>query len=60
MVGRHRRCWDRNQTVTDPTHDAIRKVMAAFRTPAEVPAADIDVEARDLATYDQALQVPLW
>lgn len=60
VVGRHRRCWARNQTVTDPDHDAIRKVMAAFDIGPEPPGADVEVEVRDLTSYDRALQVPLW
>jgi hypothetical protein len=62
VVARHRRCWARGQTVTDPLHDAIRALMAAFRGRIEEMRApgDIEVEQRDLSSYDRALQVPLW
>jgi transposase len=55
-VARHARSWAPHRTITDPLHDAARKVMIAFRA-AVVDAADVDVEVRDLAVYDRALKV---
>ncbi len=62
LVALHRRCWAKGQTITDPTHDAIRKLLAAFRGRIEEVRApgQVEVEERDLSSYDRALQVSLW
>jgi hypothetical protein len=59
VVARHRRCWAPHQTITDPAHDAARKVMAAFRGALVELGSDDEVEERDLASYDRALKVVL-
>jgi hypothetical protein len=58
VVARHRRSWAPHRTITDPTHDAARKVMAAFRATV-VDEEEADVEVRDLGAYDRALKVVL-
>jgi hypothetical protein len=57
-VARHRRSLVPHQTLTDPAHGRARRQMREEQeaTPA-APAADIEVEERDLATYDEALGV---
>lgn len=58
VVARHRRSWAPHRTITDPAHDAARKIMAAFRATV-VDDDEADVEVRDLAAYDRALRVVL-
>jgi len=50
----HERVWARHQTITDPAHLAAAQVLRAARRLAAVPgpAADAEVEYRDLAVYD--------
>ena len=53
LVAAHRRCWARQQTITDPAHRAAALAMssaAAHRTPPPDPE---QVEERDLGAYDQ-------
>jgi transposase len=59
VVGRHRRCWARHQTITDQAHrDTAHRLAhhaAAVRDDAQQAgraAAGVVVEQRDLAVYD--------
>jgi transposase len=57
VVARHDRCWARHQTITDPGHAAAAAVMRG-RAQAAAPAPQhVEVEARDLATYDRVFRV---
>ncbi len=59
-VARHQRSWAAHRTITDPVHDAARKVMAAFRaTVVEEDGREADVEVADLGVYDRVLKVVL-
>jgi hypothetical protein len=59
-VARHARSWAAHRTITDPVHDAARKVMVAFRAAVvETEGREADVEVRDLGVYDRALKVVL-
>lgn len=56
LVGEHRRCWARQQTVTDPQHRTAADVMRqAFqqRTAAGRGPAVTEVQQRDLSAYDR-------
>ncbi|MCC9307350.1 IS21 family transposase [Kitasatospora sp. RB6PN24] len=65
-VARHTRCWARHQSLTDPEHAAAARVLrgevihqqtaraAAARAQTLAPdSLGIDVEQRELATYDR-------
>lgn len=58
VVGRHRRCWARHQTITDPAHRATAHRLAHQASAAQVEqTAPTDprhvlVERRDLSIYD--------
>ncbi len=54
-LARHPRSWARHRTITDPAHEAARKVMRAFA--AALAEDDDDVEVRDLSVYDRATGV---
>ena len=57
LVGEHRRCWARQQTITDPQHRQAADVMRrAFqdRTAGGRGSRADEVEERDLSAYDQA------
>ena len=61
-VARHRRCWARHQSITDPAHAAAAtRLRAAHQARTHRAAtgrgtgADTDVEHRDLADYDRIL-----
>ena len=56
VVGRHRRCWAKHRTVTDPDHDIARAAMRAARFDVPTNPGD-DVEVRDLSVYDRATGV---
>lgn len=56
-VARHRRSLVPHQTLTDPAHGRARRQMREQQEATAVPAADIEVEERDLTTYDEALGV---
>jgi transposase len=56
-VARHDRCWARHQTITDPDHAAAAAVMRGRAQRAVPPPRDVEVEARDLATYDRVFRV---
>jgi transposase len=60
VVGRHRRCWAKHQTITDPAHRQTA-FQLAHRAAAEPQtrgaervsvALECEVERRDLAVYD--------
>jgi transposase len=66
IVARHTRCWARHQSLTDPEHAAAAQALrgevihqqaaraAAARAQALAPdSLGIDVEQRELATYDR-------
>ena len=57
LVGKHQRCWARQQTITDPQHrqaaDAMRQAFQARTAAGRGPAAD-EVQLRDLSAYDRA------
>jgi transposase len=58
VVGRHRRCWARHQTITDPAHRAtahrLAHQAAAVRVEQTAPTDPrrAVVERRDLSVYD--------
>lgn len=53
-LAEHKRCWAAHQTITDPAHAeaAARLRRAHLKT---APAADIEVERRQLNVYDALL-----
>jgi transposase len=54
-VARHRRCLAKHQTLLLAEHARIvRQVRAETR---EVPAVEVDVQQRDLAVYDELMEV---
>lgn len=50
VVARHPRSWARKAEITDPAHDAARRLLASR----QAPAAPDEVEVRDLSVYDRA------
>lgn len=58
-VGTHPRCWAAHQSITDPVHHAAALAMAAARhhRPATTAADELDVEVRDLTSYDAVFGV---
>jgi transposase len=59
VVADHARSFVPHRTITCPEHDAVRKVITAFRATLLELEAEDDVEERDLASYDRALKVVL-
>jgi transposase len=57
VVARHDRCWARHQTITDPDHAAAAAVMRGRAQFAFPPPRHMEVESRDLASYDRAFRV---
>lgn len=59
-MGRHRRCWAKHQTITDPDHAAAAADLRRCRRLSAVAPIGSDVERRDLADYDHlfGLDVP--
>jgi hypothetical protein len=57
LVACHARCWAAHQTLTDPEHARAAAVMRAAHARSTPPPAPVDVEQRDLASYDRAFQV---
>lgn len=55
LVGDHERIWAKHQTITDPAHLAAARALRRERLELVRPAAQQDVEQRDLAVYDTAL-----
>jgi transposase len=56
-VARHRRSLAPHRTITDPAHSRARRALKKTATSSEPSPGDIDVEVRDLVTYDRALGV---
>lgn len=56
-MARHDRCWARHQTITDPDHAAAAAVMRGRAQFAVPPPQHVEVEARDLASYDRVFRV---
>lgn len=57
-VADHARVWARHQTITDPEHLAAAKQLRRGRLDVvRPPAAELEVETRDLTSYDTALGV---
>ena len=56
VVGRHRRCWARHQTITDPAHREVAHRLAHHAAQREQGdrggRTDVTVERRDLSVYD--------
>lgn len=59
VVARHRRCWARHQTLTDPAHARAAEALRGDRASLHLERAEVDVERRALADYDRALGVDL-
>jgi transposase len=60
-MGRHRRCWAKHQTITDPEHAAAAAELRHGRRLSAVSSPiGSDVGRRDLADYDRLfdLDVP--
>jgi hypothetical protein len=64
LVASHARCWAAHQTLTDPDHATAATAMraahtAASRTAAAAgsPADQVEVQQRDLTSYDRVFQV---
>jgi len=57
LVAEHRRCWARQQSITDPQHrqaaDVMRRAFQDRRPAGRGPGAD-EVQERDLSAYDRA------
>jgi transposase len=56
LVAQHQRSLVKHRTITDPAHDAARKVMIAFAAALADDHPD-EVEQRDLTVYDRILGV---
>ncbi len=56
-VARHRRSLAPHRTITDPAHSRARRAFKEKAETEDVAATDIEVEMRDLVTYDRALGV---
>jgi transposase len=54
LVAEHDRCWARHQTLTDPAHAQAAAALRRARLTVPRPAANAEVEQRDLAAYDAA------
>jgi hypothetical protein len=52
-AARHRRCWARHQSITDPAHAAAAVELRTARRLAAVPTVSAEVEQRSLADYDR-------
>ena len=52
VVGRHRRCWARHQTITDPAHRQAADQLRRDRLTVLTPPGQVDVEQRRLSDYD--------
>jgi len=55
LVADHERIWAKHQTITDPVHLAAARTLRRERLELVRPAAQSEVEQRDLAVYDTAL-----
>jgi transposase len=56
-VARHRRSLAPHRTITDPAHSRARRALKETILRDHPSPAEVDVELRDLATYDHALGV---
>jgi transposase len=56
-VADHERIWARHQTLSDPEHVAVARLLRRERIGLVRPAPELDVEIRCLADYDKALGV---
>ncbi|MFW5421019.1 IS21 family transposase [Nocardiopsis sp. CNT-189] len=54
-VGEHERCWAAHQTITDPAHAAAAALMRRAAARGRGAAVGVQVEQRDLASYDRLL-----
>lgn len=57
IVARHARCWAAHQTLTDPEHATAAAVMRAALAAATPPPDQVEVQQRDLASYDRVFAV---
>jgi transposase len=67
VVARHARCWARHQTITDADHSAAAAVLRGqtrnrqhgrlAATGTDTPPALVEVEQRELGTYDRLFTV---
>lgn len=58
LVGEHRRCWARHQTISDPVHvRAADQLRARRRLATTAPPDETAVAYRDLADYDRILGI---
>jgi hypothetical protein len=58
LVGEHRRCWAKNQTISDPVHvRAADELRARRRLAITAPSDETAVAYRDLADYDRILGI---
>lgn len=58
LVACHARCWAAHQTITDPDHATAAAAMrAAHAARTTRPPDQVEVQQRDLASYDRVFQV---
>lgn len=57
LVACHARCWAAHQTLTDPDHATAAARMRAVHARATPPPDQVDVEQRDLTSYDRVFAV---
>jgi transposase len=55
LVADHERVWAKHQTITDPAHLLAARALRRERLELVRPAAEPQVEQRDLAVYDTAM-----
>lgn len=55
LVADHERIWAWHQTLSDPVHVAAAKALRQARVGVLRPVPTLEVEQRDLSTYDTAL-----
>jgi len=53
LVAGHQRCWARGQPITDPEHARAAAALRRAYQLAAVPAAETEVQQRNLADYDR-------
>ncbi|MBA3630725.1 MAG: hypothetical protein H0W55_13820 [Actinobacteria bacterium] len=56
-VARHRRSLAPHRTITDPGHSRARRALKETVSHDQPSPTEVDVEVRDLVTYDHALGV---
>jgi len=60
LVASHARCWAAHQTISDPDHAAAAAVLRAAHAAAKAtatPTDQVEVQQRDLASYDRVLRL---